>query len=370
MSHAAAAPAVGSEEVVAPAVEGGTSTTFPELVWAHWLWERRLHEDRRVDERLEQRYRRALAEFERREGRVLSAYWSTPHASAVAITVKPLAWPLRLLGFDAHIRFHRVSDWVTEELPELADVFHRCDVLAVKVGEVLRGTSERIAMQWLLAVSSHLLGCVERTRDDPPEERRAAAVSVAASQQKELDELEKYYQRAADRGSRITYSSGMIVGVVVSAALAALVAVLFEAFSLNADSRALKAFFACYAAGALGAVVSVLSRMAGVRGSSFGVDSEVGRRKIMRLGGYRPFLGAIFGLATYFALQSGLLQVKTPQEDKTSFYFFTVLAFLAGFSERLTAVVLGSAESVVAGEPSEGQLEPQPPEMRRRETVS
>jgi hypothetical protein len=353
MSHAAAAPAAVTEEVHAPAAATEGATTFPELVWAHWLWERRLHEDRRADERLEHRYRRALLDFERREGRILSAYWSTPHASAAALTVKPLPWPLRWLGFDAHIRFHRVSDWVTEELPEVADVFHRCDVLAVKVGEVLRGTSERIAMQWILAVSSHLLGCVERTRDDAPEERRAAAAAAAASQQAELDELERYYHRAADRSSRITYSSGMIIGVFVSAALAAIVAVLFEAFSLDSEPRALKTFFACYAAGALGAVVSVLSRMAGVRGSSFGVDSEVGRRKIMRIGGYRPFLGAIFGLATYFALQSGLLQVKTPQEDKTSFYFFTVLAFLAGFSERLTAVLLGSAESTVVGKPVE-----------------
>ena len=352
MSHAAAAPAVASEEAKPPATDG--ATTFPELVWAHWRWERRLHEDLRVDERLEDRYRRALLDFERREGRIHSAYWSTPHASAAAITVKPAVWPLRMLGCDPAIRFHRVSDWVTEDLPEVADVFHRCDVLAVKIGEVLRGTSERIAMQWLLAVASHLLGCVERTHDAPPEQRRAAAKQTAATQTKELDELERYYHRAADRSSRIMYSSGMIIGVVVSAVLAIVAAVTFDLLDLNAEPRAVETFFACYAAGALGAVVSVLSRMAGVRGSSFDVDYEVGRSKVMRLGGYRPFLGAIFGLATYFALQSGLLQVKTPQEDETSFYFFTVLAFLAGFSERLTAVVLGTAQSTVAGgEPDE-----------------
>lgn len=363
MSEAVAAPAAATEErLEAPVV---TATTFPELVWAHHLWERKLHDEKRNDKTLEQRYRRTLLDFERAEGRMLSSYWSTERASAAAITVKPAPLPLRAFGAEPAIRYHRVTDWVTEELPQVADVFHRCDVLAVKIGEVLRGTSERIAMQWLLAVSSHLLGCVERTRGLPADERRVATAAIAATQHEELDELERYYHRAADRTSRLAYSSGMIIGVFVCAVLAVVVAGLFEAFALDAEPRALKTFFACYTAGALGAVVSVLSRMAGVRGSSFGVDYEVGRRKIMRLGGYRPFLGAIFGLATYFALQSGLLQVKTPQEDKTSFYFFTVLAFLAGFSERLTQVVLSGAESTVVGrdgepEPVEEQPTPGP----------
>jgi hypothetical protein len=62
----------------------------------------------------------------------------------------------------------------------------------------------------------------------------------------------------------------------------------------------------------------------------------------------------MFGLVIYFALQSDLLQIAVPDEDPTtgapdaSFYFLALLSFVAGFSERLTKVVLGGAERSIA----------------------
>jgi len=92
-------------------------------------------------------------------------------------------------------------------------------------------------------------------------------------------------------------------------------------------------------------MVSVLTRM---RTNNFALDYELGRTAAFWLGSIRPFIGAVFGLFIYFALQSELLQLQEPAEGK-AFFFFTLLAFVAGFSERLTRVILNNAERTVAG---------------------
>jgi hypothetical protein len=71
------------------------------------------------------------------------------------------------------------------------------------------------------------------------------------------------------------------------------------------------------------------------------------RRGLYALGAYRPIVGAIFGVAMYFLVSTSLLQI----EPKTkSFAFFVTVAFLSGFSERWTRVILDGAQSVIGGE--------------------
>jgi hypothetical protein len=139
----------------------------------------------------------------------------------------------------------------------------------------------------------------------------------------------------------------MLAGALVATMAGVLVAlILGSGFAvIDLGSTSTRFFFACYSAGALGAIVSVLTRM---RSDHFALDYEVGRMPAFWLGTFRPFLGAVFGLFIYFALQSELLQVERPDEGK-AFFFFTLFAFVAGFSERLTHVILGGAERTVAG---------------------
>jgi len=92
--------------------------------------------------------------------------------------------------------------------------------------------------------------------------------------------------------------------------------------------------------------------------NSFRVDYEVGRSTIRRLGSFRPFIGAIFGVAMFFLIKSGLLNIvvdKDPPSDQ--FFFFGSLAFLAGFNERWTNVILGKAEQTIAGSLGEASSE-------------
>lgn len=338
MADAAALPLTDS--IAREEREDGT-TSFAELVWAHHLWERELHTNGSARRETESQYRRALAEFEEREGKIISCQWSITDASAVALTCKEGWGPLRWLGKEPTLRLHRVTDWVlsTETAP-LADVLHRCDTLAIRASEVLRGASERIAMQLIVSEAADVLGLIDRCEGKPSVE---TARAEARAKRAELKRIEAYYDLAANRQARIVYTGGMFLGLLwLLLALPVLAGVLdlFDAFD-GATRTEARTLLACYGAGALGALVSVMSRMASSKGK-FSLDYEVGRKAIRRLGMVRPVLGATFGIAAFLIVQSGVLQLDLGQENR--FYLLTAAAFLAGFSERWAKVLLETAE--------------------------
>lgn len=319
----------------------GQAGSFPDLVRAHFKWERADDSDPETA----RRYHGCLDNFEAREGPIMHAYWSTKRPSAVALTVKPRHGLAAFLSdHDAEIRLHRVTDWVVRERL-ITDLLHQCDTLAIKVSEVLRGTSERIAMQWIYSVESDLLGFIERARSSSISKDEIK--TVAKSQSSEIIEIEKYYSRAGEKAARIVYFWGMMVG-----ALAAALLMLAIAFPLwrtgwfdQPHTREAETFFVCYMAGGVGAIVSVLMRMSS---NKFRVDFEVGRMTVRRLGSFRPFIGCVFGIALYFLIKSGIPNVTLPADKTTAFFFLGTVAFLAGFNERWTNVMFGKAERTVA----------------------
>ncbi|HEV2902448.1 MAG TPA: hypothetical protein VGW30_04220 [Gaiellaceae bacterium] len=324
------------------------AVSFSELVRAHYAWERAGC----AEGPAEDHYRRLLTEFQAEEGELVHSYWSTKRPSAVALTIKRNEWLTQLLtDHDCRIRLHRVTDWLARE-SAIAELLHHCDTLAIKISEVLRGSSERIAMQWLYTVESHLLGYIERTggRAD-----KAALKEVVRSQSEELIEIERYYARAATKAARIVYFWGMVVGAAVSAALgtALAIALWWSGEFDPPQTVAAQTFFLCFVAGTMGAFISVLMRMSS---NSFRIDYEVGRSTIRRLGSFRPFIGAIFGVVLYFVVESGLLSIDLESKSNSQeFFFYGSLAFLAGFNERFTNVILGKAEQTIAPSLGESQ---------------
>jgi hypothetical protein len=335
MTDAAISPSRTYADEQAATVPATLDASFPDLVWAHFEWDTQRRHDHQIDPQVEERYRRTLAAFEREFGDIVNAYWSQSDASAVAVTLKK-----HRLRYD-EMRFHRVTDWVTRSVPAVPDALNRCETLAMKAQEVLRGTSEQITIQWIYSVASHLLGFIERSEGKPHE---GQARHAAKSAERELEKLEAYYDLAGMKNGRIVYTGGMIWGVLVLVAIA----VLLWIFGLfNPHSPVMQTFFACYAAGALGALVSVMSRMASAR-NEWVVDYEVGRPALRFLGSVRPLVGAIFGLSLYFTLKAGILQIE-PAKPERAFYWYTSLAFLAGFSERFTKVLGDSADRILPG---------------------
>jgi hypothetical protein len=303
-------------------------SAFPDVVRAHKAW----HDDP-ADGRAAASYAEALRSFEHLHGRVEGAYWCTSIASGAAVTVR-----------GRRRTFHRATAWAARPDQRVGSLLNECDELGVRVAEVLRGTGQRIAMGLVLRTAGNLLALVDAPSAHPDAKQLEAAVRAEESN---FQEARRYYRRTARRQAQLVYVGGMLLGVV---ALLGIVLGILAILHVTADVRwfphkdqsigSLTPLYLCAISGALGADVSVASR---IDENSFTVDFELGRVTLALLGAIRPLLGAVFGIAMYAALASGILDLfAVPKGDVTQqLLFFMVVAFLAGFSERWTKGVLG-----------------------------
>lgn len=301
--------------------------TFPDLVRIHFRW--------RLAERpgsgatdaeraqLNRDYHDALTVFEDEHGPMLNAYWCADVESAVALTAgKPSnRWLRRALSVAP--RFHRVSDWATKDEPDIARALHHCDEMAIRAGEVLRGRSRRISIQLVMTSACHLLSLVDARGENPPQAHKAAV----AAEVRQLADVRRSYRDSANGDAQLVYFAGMAVGIAALGVLYATAGSILDHEGVHAST-----IVGCLVAGALGAVVSVIAR---VNSGSFSLDSDIARGYTLFLGSLRPWIGSIFGLLIYFAVTSDFIQIfKVPADETEAFYFFSVLAFGAGFSER------------------------------------
>ncbi|MDP1849904.1 MAG: hypothetical protein Q8K79_19115, partial [Solirubrobacteraceae bacterium] len=301
--------------------------TFPDLVRIHFRWRQALRYDSDFSEeertRLDREYHEALAIFEDEHGQLVNAYWCADVESAVALTAgKPnTGWIRRVLSVSP--RFHRVSDWATRDEPEIARALHHCDELAIRAGEVLRGRSRRIAIQLVMTSACHLLSLVDARGENPPQAHRAAV----AAELRELAAVGRSYRESANGDAQLVYFAGMAVGIGALGLLYLAAGSILDREGVDAET-----IVGCLVAGALGAVVSVIAR---VNSGSFALDEDIARGYTLFLGSLRPWIGSIFGLLIYFAVTSNFVQIfQVPEDGTKAFYFFCVLAFGAGFSER------------------------------------
>src|SRR5207248_4439231 len=224
-----------------------------------------------------------------------------------------------------------------------ADVLFDCENLAIRISEVLRYTCESVGLKRIMAVASHTLGVIDR---DGGHVDDAKATRIAAEENHELGDIRDYYRRAGARIGLTVYTQGMIVGLLLIAVLLALVVVTLRRWSpIDWDTYDTRIVISV-AAGALGAFVSVLQRISSEK-SKFSVHYDLGKRTLYMLGSYRPVLGAVFGVFTYFVLASGILQTTSPGDHRTALYYYGSLAFVAGFNERFTQVLAKSVEGLV-----------------------
>ena len=312
------------------------NVSFPELVWIHHLRQKDLESSRRPYTGVaEERYR----DFEAQHGKIVAAYWCTNEASAIVLTIKRR--PL-LLADSVHL--HWATDWSTRDKPKLMTLLYECESLAVKIQEVLRDTSRRLAIQSIFTVISFVLGFAETERS----RNERAIAGVVETTRAHLKEIEEYYRKAAARSGQIVYVGGVLLGMVPMVLLG------FLAWLLIANAKDFNSpagiGLLCFCAGAVGAVVSVMSRMSTGR---VRLDWQFGKDTLRTLGALRPFVGAVFGLITFLALKSGVVSLTA---GDGSSYYYIVFAFVAGFSERFAQDMLLGA----AGDPSSRKAPEQP----------
>jgi hypothetical protein len=375
--------------------------SFSDVARAHHAWDSGAGE---TISAAREDFEQKLEQFEAAShSEVFEAYWCQKQASAVALARvdSQSAGRLRRVlrrGIRQQevpdFRLYRETDWVTGEFRELADLLHECDVLALKATYGLERFQRALVMQWLLKVQAHILGYIEwrhtpePARADPArmgadgetttdmksqpvekpptqeekKRRKASAEQLAGfyrRTRRELSKIEDYYQQAGEKRARLHYVEGMIVFGLLALTLAAVASgVILEVFGLLDLERAgVRRFYACMGAGGIGAVVSVLMRMSGRRGG-FTIDHELGSFGVRQLGAFRPLIGAVSGVIVAFLVQTPLVPIE---KEFQTIEFYVVVAFLAGFSERWTKVVLAGATRTI--EKVDDLDVPSPPQM-------
>ncbi len=167
------------------------------------------------------------------------------------------------------------------------------------------------------------------------EARQAAEVSV--------EQADALCSRAVRRRALMAYFLGMLAGVVLFTGVGIVLGQILAGVKIVGFD--LERFLTTFIAGAVGAVVSVMTRMSG---SEVAIDYETGRGYLALLGGFRPLIGAIFGVVLYFGIASGILQASVPRDPSEVFFFFAFISFLAGFSERWAKDTLVAGRNVVS----------------------
>lgn len=100
-------------------------------------------------------------------------------------------------------------------------------------------------------------------------------------------------------------------------------------------------------AGGLGSIVSMLTRI-----QSFSSLAGTDRRLLWMIGAMRPVIGIAFALFIFAVLQAQILPFNFPEGPKANFEYIA-LAFIAGFSERLSRGVISTVEGKFLGQKPE-----------------
>ena len=316
------------------------SVSFAELVHAHSERQRELASGRIKPGPWEQEYRRRLSAFKSEHGPLVDSYWCRFESSGVAITDRVERQARNFWRRDSIMRLHAATDWRTAHAPRIAAMLHEWETLGIRASEVLRGTSEKIALQQIYAASSRLLGLLDRKRPRAPSE--GVMRQLERLHAREFRDVTRYYQRAAENQARIVYFQGMAWGAALLALLVGAAFLLGWALGwLDPGELGVQVFFVTIAMGATGAILSVMTRMAKSHG--FNLDYEVGRKPTRFLGALRPWIGALFALALYIAIKGGVVSVFPEATNTEAVSFYAAIAFLAGFSERWAKVLIGGA---------------------------
>lgn len=239
---------------------------------------------------------------------------------------------------DFEIRMRYPGDVVAAVQPEFEAALWRARAMEQQTALLVAGRPRRVLLEMLFSVIVYLLGVLDsveclaaagqgarRTQESSRLHRIEKALEIA---QAELTRLQEFADQAAVRAALKHYVLGLFVGgiaVTASAWTAGQVGMFEQAPTLD--------LVRAIAAGGLGAIISVLIRIS--RGQRLDVDTTQEPFLTCLMGGCRPVIGGALGVALYVLLKAHFIPLEAPAASAPAApYFFTAIAFLAGFSER------------------------------------
>jgi hypothetical protein len=257
--------------------------------------------------------------------------------------------PKRLLRLWRQKRIRAEAEVLIAYLPEasrttdaeLEAAIWTCKALYIESAQ-LRPVRRSFLVSRIYSILVYLLSLADSQAMPGYDKERT--VESASEANDEVTRIEATFRNALITEARQNYLLGMLIGAIF---LIILVAAIFAAFP-GKNSTDLP-IFGIVASGGVGAIVSVMSRLTS---NKLRVDPSAGPLLVRLAGGFRPVVGAIFGLAIFVFVQATVLPVKITVTGIQLNYFYLAIAFLAGFSERFAQDAITRAGGVVSTTPS------------------
>jgi hypothetical protein len=279
--------------------------------------------------------------FEQQQGPIQNSFYCSMITGGAALTEQPAPGGP---GQPGRPRLHTV---LSSPVVELVQLDSDCGVLAEQAGSAFSEPRQlgqlRLAMEIVYSVMTRVLAAADscgRPGSRPADQHASIAAAVA-----EYDSARRRIGAVIQRQARFTYFQGVLLGSSVALAICAL-AGLVGAHNWPSVVNT-PAMLGAGVFGVLGAVTSVFQRMSS---GQLLLDFNASRGQLILLGSARPFVGAVLGLVVQFALVGGFFAAAPRADSPTSsFGFFALAGFAAGFSERFATDMLERAGQIVGG---------------------
>lgn len=240
-----------------------------------------------------------------------------------------------LLLEDGFIEYHVDVEFSNVAPFKWHELVNEALVAAHEIEQTVRGRRKMIVAAQLysiLAVLHNMLDGISAAPDSKVSYDRLqeALIGMEVKLKACVDEITTIVLQFDYQAAQRNYLLGMLPGLAI---VGAVVVGITLASPIKSSQYPLGIVLA---GGALGALLSVLSRTTKAQLSkSLIVDVKASAGLIFSAGAFRPVVGALFGIALYALIASGLVPIKVPAATSQLYFFVGAISFLAGFSERL-----------------------------------
>lgn len=252
--------------------------------------------------------------FEKRSGGIDEFYSCTNIYAAVLLTSND----------DIHLYYD------VGQCPQADALLASAYRLATEAPQYLNGKDLRRCFEMIFDTLNGTLGLMNRAAEGTPGREQILTVNADTLKvyEGDLADAQKFFDRASQRRSQITYFWGMTVGLAIPAAIIGSLTIAWIQADSDFDFGPL---LGALGAGAIGAWISVIQRMSS---DSLQLDYSAGPTQLLLLGMFRPVVGSVFGAALYFVVESDILPLSIQSEGRNDIFFFIAVGFIAGFQER------------------------------------
>ena len=247
--------------------------------------------------------------------------------------------------------FEIITPPLKARVSELTFWLDEARALVTSVRANVEGPERFTALELIYSAVTGTLDTMDALTDptDPlgrtTDEGKELLSRALAYQRRDYQRAADFYLRAARRAAVTNYIVGMAVGFVVVLLVGLAVGFgvpmagrLLWGESIGGAARStIEILVVCILLGGVGSVVSVMTRLTG---QHLELDHDAGTWQLRLLGGFRPVIGAVFGIVLFFIVGSGLIPIEEPIAPTDVVLFYGSLAFLAGFSERFAQDML------------------------------